>query len=173
MIGERVDLRRYRTREAATGFLNEMAQLLDERRQRDWFERLTDDVEYRVPVRVTKSEGEESEFSEDTFYFRENRHSIDARIKRFETEYAWSENPPSRTRRFVSNVRVTDERDDEIDVRDNFMLYRSRGQTTDYALLTGERFETIREVDGNLKLASREVRLDHSILPMNYLSVFL
>jgi len=39
-------------------------------------------------------------------HFDEDRYSLEKRVERLEGDHAWTEDPPSRARRFVTNVRV-------------------------------------------------------------------
>ncbi len=90
-------------------FLMREAELLDERREREWLEScIADDVEYLMPVRENRERSEGVGFSDESFYFQDTRGSLELRVKRLETEYAWAEDPPSRTRHFVTNVRVAE-----------------------------------------------------------------
>jgi len=155
-------------------FLMHEAELLDERRERDWLDLFTDDAEYLMPVRVNRERGEGDGFSEEAFYFEETRGSLELRVRRLETEYAWAEDPPSRTRHFVTNVRVDEgEEEDEVAVRTNLLLYRSRGSDPNNDLLSAERKDVLRKEDGQWKLKRREILLDHSVLMTHNLSVFL
>ena len=155
-------------------FLMHEAELLDERRERDWLDLFTDDAEYLMPVRVNRERGEGDGFSEEAFYFEETRGSLELRVRRLETEYAWAEDPPSRTRHFVTNVRVAEgEEEDEVAVRTNLLLYRSRGSDPNNDLLSAERKDVLRKEDGQWKLKRREILLDHSVLMTHNLSVFL
>ena len=155
-------------------FLMHEAELLDERRERDWLDLFTDDAEYLMPVRVNRERGEGDGFSEEAFYFEETRGSLELRVRRLETEYAWAEDPPSRTRHFVTNVRVAEgEEEDEVAVRTNLLLYRSRGSDPKHDLLSAERKDTLRKEDGQWKLRKRVILLDHSVLTTHNLSVFL
>jgi phthalate 3,4-dioxygenase beta subunit len=89
------------------------ADILDQRRYAEWMDLLTDDVVYRMPVRVTTSPHLEGTL-DGMDHFDEDRYSLQRRVDRFATEHAWTEDPPSRTRHFVSNVRVyPGERDGE------------------------------------------------------------
>lgn len=155
-------------------FLMHEAELLDERRERDWLELFTDDTEYLMPVRVNRERAEGDGFSDEAFYFQETRGSLELRVQRLETEYAWAEDPPSRTRHFVTNVRVAEgEEEDEVAVRSNLLLYRSRGSAPSHDLLSAERRDVLRKVDGHWKLRRRVILLDHSVLMTHNLSVFL
>ena len=155
-------------------FLMHEAELLDERRERDWLDLFTDDAEYLMPVRVNRERGEGDGFSEEAFYFEETRGSLELRVRRLETEYAWAKDPPSRTRHFVTNVRIAEsEEEDEVAVRTNLLLYRSRGSDPKHDLLSAERKDTLRKEDGQWKLRKRVILLDHSVLTTHNLSVFL
>jgi phthalate 3,4-dioxygenase beta subunit len=50
------------------------------------------------------------------------------RVKRLATDHAWAEDPPSRTRHFVTNVRTFRPRADELYVESALLLFRSRGE---------------------------------------------
>ena len=155
-------------------FLYFEAQLLDEGRLHDWLDLLTKDIDYKAPVRITREKSVGNPFSDKTFFFSETYGSLDLRITRLDSEYAWADDPPSRTRRNISNIRMEQSnKKDEYGVRSNLMLFRSRGDTVSYDLLSGERHDTLRNVQGKLKLAKRLVLLDHTILPTNDLAIFL
>jgi len=155
-------------------FLIHEAELLDNRQLHDWFALLTADIDYRVPIRVTRERlARESPFSEEAFHMVEDWGSLKTRVERFDTESAWSEDPPSRTRRFVSNVRVeANGEHDELHVTSNLLMYRARGDTP-AQLICGERHDVLRKVDGAWKIAKRLVLLDHTSLPTQNLAVFL
>ena len=139
-------------------FLMREAEVLDERHEREWLEMVTDDVEYLMPVRVNRERGEGDGFSEEAFYFEETRGSLELRIRRLETEYAWAEDPPSRTRHFVTNIRVAEgEEEDEVAVKSNLLLYRSQGSDPSYDLLSAERQDVLRREEGQWKLRRRVI----------------
>ncbi len=158
----------------AYSFLMHEAELLDERRERDWLDLFTDDAEYLMPVRVNRERAEGDGFSEEAYYFEETRGSLELRVRRLETEYAWAEDPPSRTRHFVTNVRVAEgDEEYELAVRSNLLLYRSRGSDPRYDLISAERKDVLRKEEGHWKLRKRVILLDHSVLTTHNLSVFL
>ena len=61
-----------------------------------------------MPVRVTSAHSLDDSTLDDMDHIDEDRYSLDKRVERFETEHAWTEDPPSRTRHYVTNVRVTE-----------------------------------------------------------------
>jgi phthalate 3,4-dioxygenase subunit beta len=148
------------------------AELLDNRRYRDWLGLLTDDVVYRMPVRVTSAHSLDDSTLEDMDHFDEDRYSLVKRVERFETEHAWTEDPPSRTRHYVTNVRVREE-GDELVVKSYLLLFRSRGDVREPDLVSAERTDLLRRVDGELRLARREVLVDESVLRTQNLAVFI
>lgn len=155
-------------------FLMHEAELLDGHREREWVELCTEDVVYRMPVRETRERGAGDGFNDRMYYFDETRGCLELRVRRLETEYAWAEDPPSRTRHFVTNIRVAPGDDtDELLVRSNLLLYRSQGTDLHHDLISVERRDVLRRTDEGLRLARREILMDHSVLTTHNLSVFL
>lgn len=164
---------KHELREEVTEFLFHEAELLDNRELKEWLDLLTDDVTYEVPRRVTREVGEDvPTFSEKSFHLQEDRASLEARIVRYDKDYAWAENPPSRTTRIVSNIRIDPDGED-LGVKSNFLLVRLRSEEAHPTLLSGERRDTLRRVDGTLKLDHRRVLLAQTVMPTQNLSEFL
>lgn len=155
------------------GFYNREAELLDEKALEAWLDLLTEDVTYAMPIRVSREKGaERSEFSDEGYNYREDRSTLEARVERFQSEFAWAEDPPSRTRHFVTNVRVEAVDGDELQTKTNLLLFRGQGGETDGTILSAERHDTLRRTDDGLKLAERNVYLDHTVMPMKNIPVF-
>jgi 3-phenylpropionate/cinnamic acid dioxygenase small subunit len=105
---------------------------------------------------------------------KEDWGSLETRVARLDTEYAWAEDPPSRTRRCVTNVRIAaGDTEDEARVKSNLLLFRSRFDSTSYQLFFAERRDVLRKVDERWKLRKRVVLLDHTTLGTHNLGVFL
>ncbi len=87
---------------------------------------------------------------------------------------AWAEDPPSRTRRFVTNVRIA-ERDvaGEYEVVSYLYLERSRGENWVNESVTAERRDVWRLVNGIYKLTTREIICDQATLSMANFAIFL
>ncbi len=102
----------------------------------------------------------------------EDSYSLRKRVERFETDHAWAEDPPSRTRRHISNVRAW-EAGDDLEVRSNVLLFRSRGDIHAPDLVSAGRVDRLRREPGGLKLADRVVALDESVVRMQNFAVFL
>ncbi|AGT33882.1 small subunit of biphenly dioxygenase (plasmid) [Geobacillus genomosp. 3] len=155
-------------------FLFREARLLDARAFREWLGLLTDDIVYRVPLRVTREKGQGSGFLNNMAHMDEDRQTLEMRIHRLETEYAWAEDPPSRTRHFVSNIEIAPgTNENELEVNSNLLVYRSRGDSPAFDILSAERQDVLRLVDEEWKLARRTILLDQTTLSTHNLSIFL
>jgi 3-phenylpropionate/cinnamic acid dioxygenase small subunit len=158
-------------------FLYYEAELLDERRLREWFELLTDDVRYWMPIRHNSLErpaavSEELSDPGDSYYFNDDKKSLKIRVERVYAKNAWAEMPPSRTRHLISNVRVKNDDGNEIEVHSNFLVYRTRMET-DQDLFVGMRKDILRRVNGGFKIARRTIILDQAVLSAKNISIFL
>jgi len=158
-------------------FLYLEAELLDERRLREWLELFTDDAHYWMPIRHSpfhrpEDLGEELSKPGEGYYFNDTKETLQIRIERLYSKTAWAEMPPSRTRRLISNIRVKKDNGSEIEVHSNFFLYRTRLEK-DQDIFVGTRKDVLRRVSGQLKIARRTIILDQAILGAKNISVFL
>ncbi|WP_052664809.1 aromatic-ring-hydroxylating dioxygenase subunit beta [Nitriliruptor alkaliphilus] len=161
------------THHRVVDFLHLEVQLLDDRRYNDWVTLFTDDARYVMPLRVTREAQAEWELSPTGRIFDDNRETLGIRIARLNTEYAWAEQPPSRTRHHVSNVRVQPtDTEGEYHVRSNLLVYRSRGDKTTYDLFSAARQDILREGERTLTIARRHVVLDQSAISAHNISIF-
>jgi 3-phenylpropionate/cinnamic acid dioxygenase small subunit len=126
-------------------------------------------------VRTTRSSGEGDGFSKTAFFFDEDYGSLNLRVARLTSEFAWSENPPTRTRRLVTNFRVdaTNAANPTLTVRSNFAVYCFRGDEPAPKVLTGERQDLLAREGGSWKLRRRLVLFDMTVLGMDSLSILL
>ncbi|MHA5051512.1 aromatic-ring-hydroxylating dioxygenase subunit beta [Streptomyces sp. SD15] len=148
------------------------AELLDAYREREWLEAMVSrDVVYQVPIRQTVERARGNGFIEGAFHLDETYGSLESRVARNETPYAWAEDPPSRIRHFVTGIRVAEDADRVI-VRSNLLIYRTRQEQTQPQLLSGERQDQLRREDGVLRLLRREVLLDLTVIGTHNLSIF-
>ena len=156
-------------------FLFREAELLDGQQLREWLEVLAPDIDYRAPVRLTPERGGGSGFSDRSFYFKESFGSLKTRVTRLQSEFAWAENPPTRTRRLIGNVRVRPAPSDagEVLVASNLAIYCYRGDSPMPLIVTAERQDVLRLADSGWRLARRLILLDSTVLGMQSLSVFL
>jgi phthalate 3,4-dioxygenase beta subunit len=152
-------------------WLDREAELLDEQRFDEWLALLTDDVRYILPTTVTLDRGSGAALGAMA-HFDEDRYSLGQRVERLLGAHAWTEDPPSRTRRFVTNVRVSED-GSMFSARSYLLLYRSRGDDRPADLVSAERRDLLRRVDGELRLARRDVVVDDAVLRTQNLALFL
>lgn len=154
-------------------FLVDEAYLLDAQDYGAWLDTLTDDIRYVMPVRVTTARGAGFDTSPGMAHFEEDKHSLRQRVARFATEHAWAEDPPSRLRHFITNVRTFADDDTHLAVESAELLFRSRGDVNESALVSCGREDLLRRCGDRWKLARRVIVVDESVLRMQNLAVFL
>jgi p-cumate 2,3-dioxygenase beta subunit len=155
------------TRLEVEDFLYSECTLLDEWRLDEWLELWTDDGEYAVPTtdHLSGTELDSLVFiTDDVFRLR-------ARVQRLNSRRAHREFPYSRTRRVISNVRVLEDRGDELDVIANFVVYRFR---RDMSIYVGKYLYTLARDGGSFLIRKRRAELDmESLRPHGTLSIVL
>jgi PAH dioxygenase small subunit len=152
-------------------FLYREADILDSYRYGEWIELFDPDVHYVMPVRTTQFRAKGTGFHEMGF-LDENFVSLQTRVKRLQTEFAWAETPPSRTRHFISNVLVQPgPKAGEFAVQSSYMVTRTRSDHG-YHLFTGQREDVLRRnANGDLKIVNRRILMDQTVLTGTNLSV--
>jgi len=153
-------------------FLYAEAALLDARKHREWLGLLADDIHYWMPIRRTVSNSDlDLEFTRpgEMAYFDDDREMLEMRVRKLEAGSAWSEDPPSRSRHFVSNVRIIGVAGDEVSVEACFLLRRTR-LNSELSEWFGRREDLLRRVDGGFRLARRHIFLDQTVIPTTNMS---
>jgi phthalate 3,4-dioxygenase beta subunit len=159
---------------AAHHFLVEEAAILDAGDWARWLGLLTDDVRYVMPVRVTMVHDAVIGPGAGMAHFDEDRYAIEKRVQRLLTDHAWTEDPRSRTRHIVTNVRCLASDDATIDVESTVLLFRSRGDDRAPEWVCAQRRDMLRrEPDGVLRLADRHITVEESVLRTQNLAIFL
>jgi p-cumate 2,3-dioxygenase subunit beta len=160
------------TRQEAEDFLYREAALLDEWRLDEWLQLLTEDAVYRVP----SNDAPEGDPKSTLFLIADDIQRLRGRVTRLNDPHAHAEFPHSRTRRFISNVRITEPSprpsdvessprggyprgEGEFQVEANFIVHRfRRGERV--GQYVGRYRYRIRMVGGEPKIALREAILD-------------
>jgi 3-phenylpropionate/cinnamic acid dioxygenase small subunit len=159
--------------DAATDFLYEEAHLLEEGLFEDWLALLDPGIRYSAPVRRTRLRHEGSEFDPAMKHFEDDLGSLHLRVKRLRTRYAYAEDPPSRTRRLVTNIRVH-RAEEALEVSSSLLVLRNRLDEPTAHLLAARRDDLlVAGPDRGLLLRRRTVLLDSSTLPTHNLAIFL
>ena len=141
-------------RELVEDFLYEEAALLDEWRLDEWVDLFTEDARYVVP----STDLPDGDPNSVLMFIDDNITRLRGRVVRLNSRHAHREYLWSRTRRFVSNVRVEEVSDSEISVNANVLVYRFRsGEGAPYV---GSVRYVLRRNGGDFKIAYRRAVLD-------------
>ncbi|NIB44107.1 aromatic-ring-hydroxylating dioxygenase subunit beta [Pseudomaricurvus alkylphenolicus] len=151
------------------------ASLLDNIRLEEWGQMLAEDLKYGVPIRQTRMvKDTDATVVRSVQHYHDDYRSIMGRILRLSGKSAWAEDPPSRVRRFVSNIQVSKrENSDEFEVVSYLLITRNRFDDDFFDLIPCERHDLVRKTETGLKLAKREVILDQALLGTPNLAIFL
>lgn len=152
------------------------AELLDTWRWSEWLKLFADDIRYWMPVRKNRLRRQRGEDQVPAgihmAHIDDDLRMLSMRVRQLDTGRHWAEDPPSRTRHLVSNVRLRPaEVDGELQVRTNFICYRNRLES-EVDIWAGERIDVLRPVDSDFVIASRTVLLDQNVILSKNLSVF-
>lgn len=159
---------------AVERFYTEEAALLDAHRYDEWVELFSDDTHYFMPIRRTmlrKQLGLEFTKPGEIAFFDDNKDILRARVAKLATGAAWAEDPPSRTRHIVTNVRVVSDDSDGLEVHSNFLLYRTRLKSEETTWI-GSRQDLLRRHGDSFLVARRQILLEQTLLLSQNLSNF-
>ncbi len=121
----------------------------------DWLALLTEDASYFVPP----NDRPEADHRFTLFTIADDIVRLRERVIRLKDPNCHAEFPPSRTRRLITNVRITGEARDHIPVAANFAVYRYR-RNEPVREFVGHYRHKLRSVDGRLRIAERRAILD-------------
>ncbi len=143
------------TRTEVEDFLYAEAALLDAWDLEAWLALLADDARYQVP----SNEQRGGNPAETLFLIADDIHRIRARVARLQDRAAHAEQPRSRTRRLITNVRLVGQDAGEVAVEANFAVHHFRRgeRLREYV---GQYRYRLRVTAGGLLIAGREVLLD-------------
>lgn len=149
-------------------FLFEEADLLDDWNLDAWLTLFEDDATYEIPA-TDNPDGRPA----DTLYIiADDMILLKGRVGRLQSPQGFSESPPSRTRRFISNVRIQDESADLISVTANFMVTRMRKGNTD--TYVGRYEHDLRKRPSGFRFATRRAVLDlEALRPHGRITIIL
>jgi len=156
------------TRVQIEDFLYHEAALLDEWRLEEWLDLLTDDITYEVP----STDLPDGTAEHTLFLIADNAVRLRSRVQQLCGRFAWAENPPSRTRRLITNVRIRERDGDIIRITANFVVYRMRYELVDTYIGRYEYTLVLRL--GELKIKHRKAILDlEALRPHGKVSIIL
>jgi 3-phenylpropionate/cinnamic acid dioxygenase small subunit len=153
-------------------FLFREAALLDRRDYCGWFKLVADDIQYRVTAAVARDAGA---VTLDYAIVDENFTGLKSRIDQISNpRLTRAENPPSMTRRVVSNIEAWHgDKPDEFAVVSYLLAYRSRPSAPAGGFYVAVRHDTLRKGGDGWRLTRRTVQLDQLLLYDGALSTLL
>jgi p-cumate 2,3-dioxygenase beta subunit len=131
------------------------AELLDAWKLDDWLALMTDDATYYVPP----NDKPDADHRFTLFTIADDIVRLRERLIRLKDPNCHAEYPPSRTRRLITNVRVTGVDGDTISAAANFAIHRYRRGGAHQEFVGRYRYK-LRRVSGMLKIAERRAILD-------------
>ena len=157
----------------AQEFLGVEAKLLDERRFREWYALLDDDIVYHVPLRQARMAFED-EVPPGAYRLCDTKRHIETRLKRIESGAAWAETPPSRTLRLVGSLLVeTTDRPDVIVAESALLIYRQRGHDDRGDVIPVRRRDELRLTSAGVRLLRRDALITEAVLTTPNLGIFV
>lgn len=108
-------------------FLVYEAALLDEWRLEEWLELMAPDARYLVPP----LDMPEADHHDTLFLIADDRRTLASRVRQLLSGTTWAENPRSRTRRLITNVRLLAAGDGAARATANFAVWRFQHEKAD------------------------------------------
>ena len=144
-------------REMVEDFVYHEAALLDAWRLDEWLALFTADGRYLVPT----TDLPDGDPQKDLVFIDDDMVRLRARVERLKSRHGHREYPSSRTRRFISNIRIKVE-DGGLVVTSSFLVYRFRmAESSPYVGCYEHR---LKQVDKQLKIHHRKAVLDMEAL---------
>ncbi|MGE3866972.1 MAG: aromatic-ring-hydroxylating dioxygenase subunit beta [Hyphomonadaceae bacterium] len=117
------------TREQVEDFLFMEADLLDKWQLNEWLELFDEE---RGSFFIPSTDAPESDHHTALFLIADdNMVRLRSRVNQLLSGLTWAENPPSRTCRIISNVKVRGMEGDVLKIEANFVVFRMRFQNID------------------------------------------
>ncbi len=159
------------TRTEAEDFLFHEAELLDEWRLPEWAALYTEDAVYEVTSPTTPDPAN-AVAGQNLFLIADRIDRIRGRANRLMKKTAHAEYPHSKTRHMVSNVRVLGSEGGETTLRANFVVFRTKEDTTTYFM--GESHYTLLRGADGIRIRRKRSMLDvNSLYNQGRLTIIL
>lgn len=156
-------------------FLYREARLLEAERYEEWLSTVTEDIRYWMPLIQARYRKDKAPLYSRTrmAHFDEDMLNLRRRVTRAIDATAWAEDPPTRSRNLISNIQVElTDREDEFVAHSVILNCRGRGEY-DEDWLIARRQDVLRRVDGQLRLASREIYTTQSVILSKNINILL
>ena len=155
-------------------FYYDEAALLDSHRYEEWLSLFSEDAHYFMPIRRTRTQRElDKEFTRpgEMAFFDDTKQLLAGRIVKLKTGRSWAEDPPSRTRHLITNIRIVKDDGLTLEVESNFHVYRTRLNSEETSWI-GSRCDMLRRAEGSYQIADRKIFLEQTVLLSRNLSNF-
>jgi biphenyl 2,3-dioxygenase beta subunit len=155
-------------------FYYDEAALLDSHRYEEWLALFSDDAHYFMPIRRTRVQRElDKEFTKpgEMAFFDDTKTLLAGRITKLLSGRSWAEDPPSRTRHLITNIRIVKDDGRTLEVESNFHLYRTRLNSEESSWI-GSRRDVLRRLEGTFQIVDRKIFLEQTVLLSRNLSNF-
>jgi biphenyl 2,3-dioxygenase beta subunit len=155
-------------------FYYDEAALLDAHQYEEWLALFSDDAHYFMPIRRTRAQRElDKEFTQpgEMAYFSDTKTLLAGRVAKLKSGRSWAEDPPSRTRHLITNVRIVKDDGRTLDVESNFHVYRTRLNSEETSWI-GSRRDLLRRERGSFQIVDRKIFLEQTVLLSRNLSNF-
>lgn len=136
-----------------------------------WLHLFTEDLRYWMPVTQVENRRDAETERHELGHFDDNLETLSLRVKRLSSSMAWTEIPPSRVRYFLQPIHVDVEENGQLELESNFLIYQTRLQR-DENFFVGCRYDTLRRVDGHLRICSRKIVADKTVISAKNLTIF-
>lgn len=145
------------TLKLAEAFLVQEAQMLDDWHLEEWFSLFEQGARYVIdPINYARTADVQSLPVVNDDYDR-----LRERVNHLINGQAWAERPRSRTRRLITNVRVS-KSDGLLEVRANFVVYQFRN--SEFWEFVGTSLYHLKPRDDGYAIAHRQMQLDHETM---------
>jgi p-cumate 2,3-dioxygenase beta subunit len=156
------------TRQEVEDFLYLETSLLDEWRLNEWLALVEEGGRYLVPAPSAPT----SDPSTALFLVADDYVSLQSRVRQLMGRSTWAENPRSRTRHLVTNVRILESDERAAVVTANFVVWRYQAEAAD--AYVGRYVHRLVRAPQGLRFVERRCELDmESLRPHGKLSVIL
>ena len=172
---ERRGLAWFELKQEVEDFLYMEADLLDQRRFREWLDLLAEDIIYFMPIRRNVKFGQHAEREntrqgEGISWFDEDKWTLTKRVEQILTGVHYAEEPLSRVTHMVSNVRLLEAGTDQVTVGSRFLVHQNRVEYEAYTFI-GRRTDILRRDGDSWLIARRELILEQNVLLAKNLSI--
>jgi len=172
---ERRGLAWFELKQEVEDFLYMEADLLDQRRFREWLDLLAEDIVYFMPIRRNVKFGQHAEREntrqgEGISWFDEDKWTLTKRVEQILTGVHYAEEPLSRVTHMVSNVRLLEAGADQVTVGSRFLVHQNRVEYESYTFI-GRRTDILRRAGSSWLIARRELILEQNVLLAKNLSI--